>query len=242
MTRSLIVNADDFGRSPGINEGVAKCHERGIVTSASLMVRWSGAKEAASYARAHPRLSVGLHVDLSEWTTQDGEWRPLYERVPEDDGGAVAAEIDAQLAVFRDLVGRDPTHLDGHQHAQRDEPAKSILLELAAEVGVPLRDFSTRVRYSGSFYGQTPRGEPVPKAISVDGLLATLSELPPGITELGCHPAAVEDFESMYLGERLEEVRTLCDPRIAQALAAAKIDLLSFAEVVRMGSNVHPAR
>jgi len=105
------------------------------------------------------------------------------------------------------------------------------MLELAAELGVSLRDFRTRVRYSGSFYDQTPHGEPLPRAISVEGLLATLSELPSGITELGCHPASVEDFESMYLGERLEEVRTLCDPRIAQALATAEIELLSFAEV-----------
>jgi predicted glycoside hydrolase/deacetylase ChbG (UPF0249 family) len=231
VRRYLIVNADDFGRSPGINEGVAESHERGIVTSASLMVRFAAAERAASYALAHPLLSVGLHVDLSEWTTQNGEWHPLYERVPEGNEGAVVAEIDAQLAAFRELLGSDPTHLDAHQHAHREEPAKSILLELATELGVPLRDFSTRVRYSGSFYGQTAQGEPLPKAISVDGLLATLSGLPPGTTELGCHPATVEDFESMYLGERLEEVRTLCDPRIAQALAAAEIELLSFAEV-----------
>jgi predicted glycoside hydrolase/deacetylase ChbG (UPF0249 family) len=227
----LIVTADDFGRSPGINEGVAESHERGIVTSASLMVCFAAAETAASYARAHPHLSVGLHVDLSEWTTRKGEWRPLYERVAEGDERAVAAEIDAQLAAFRELLGRDPTHLDAHQHAHRGEPAKSILLELASKLGVPLRDYNTRIRYSGSFYGQTAQGEPLPEAISVDGLLATLSELPPGTTELGCHPAAVEDFESMYLVERLEEVHTLCDPRIAEALAAAQIKLLSFADV-----------
>jgi chitin disaccharide deacetylase len=227
------VNADDFGRSPGINAGVAESHERGIVTSASLMVRFAAAETAASYARAHPPLSVGLHVDLSEWTIQNGEWRPLYERVAEGDERAVAAEIDAQLAAFRELLGRDPTHLDAHQHAHRQEPAKSILLELATELGVPLRDFNTRIRYSGSFYGQTAQGEPTPEAISVDGLLATLSELSPGTTELGCHPAAVADFESMYLAERLEEVHTLCDPRISEALATAEIELLSFAEVAQ---------
>jgi chitin disaccharide deacetylase len=227
----LIVNADDFGRSPGINQGVAESHERGIVTSASLMVRFAAAERAASYARAHPALSVGLHVDLSEWTTQNGEWRSLYERVPEGDEGAVAAEIDAQLAAFRELLERDPTHLDAHQHAHREDPAKSILLELATELGVSLRDFDTRIRYSGSFYGQTAQGEPLPEAISVDGLLATISELPRGTTELGCHPATVEDFESLYLAERLEEVHTLCDPRIAEALAAAEIELLSFADL-----------
>jgi chitin disaccharide deacetylase len=231
VKRYLIVNADDFGRSTGINRGVAECHERGIVTSTSLMVRWPAAEEASLYARAHPRLSVGLHVDLSEWAVRDGDWALLYERVAEEDPDTVAAEIDAQLAAFRELLGRDPTHLDGHQHVQRAEPAKSVLFPLAAELGVPLRDFSPRVRYLGSFYGQTRQGEPLPGAISVTGLLAILSELPPGITELGCHPAAAEDFESMYLGERLEELQTLCDPRIAAALAAAGIELLSFAEV-----------
>jgi len=239
--RYLIVNADDFGRSPGINQGIAECHEHGIVTSASLMVRWPAAEEAASFASAHPRLSVGLHVDLGERTAENGEWRTLYERVRESDGDAVAAEIGAQLEAFRELLGRDPTHVDGHQHAQRKDPARSILLELAAELGVPLREFSPCVRYSGTFYGQTSHGEPVPAAISVDGLLATLAELSPGVTEVGCHPAAAEDFESMYLSERLEEMRTLCDPRVADALAAEEIGLLSFAEVRQnRPDDVHP--
>ena len=50
--RALIVNADDFGLSPGVNAGVARTHEQGILTSASLMVRQPAADEAAAYARA----------------------------------------------------------------------------------------------------------------------------------------------------------------------------------------------
>ena len=65
--RFLIVNADDFGQSAGVNRGVAMAHEQGIVTSASLMVRWPAATGAAAFGRAHPGLSVGLHVDLGEW-------------------------------------------------------------------------------------------------------------------------------------------------------------------------------
>jgi len=52
--RRLIVNADDFGQSPGINRGIMEAHERGIVTSVSLMVRWPAAVEAAAYARRLP--------------------------------------------------------------------------------------------------------------------------------------------------------------------------------------------
>ena len=75
--RALIVNADDFGQSPGVNRGVIRAHERGIVTSVSLMVRWPASTEAAAYGRAHPALSVGLHVDLGEWVCRKGSWQAL---------------------------------------------------------------------------------------------------------------------------------------------------------------------
>jgi predicted glycoside hydrolase/deacetylase ChbG (UPF0249 family) len=63
MTRRvLIVNADDFGLSPGVNRSVVQAHERGIVTGASLMVRWPAATEATAYARANPGLSLGACI------------------------------------------------------------------------------------------------------------------------------------------------------------------------------------
>ena len=63
--RLLIVNADDFGRSESINGGIVQAHERGIVTSASIMVRWQAARDAAAYAREHGKLGLGLHLDLA---------------------------------------------------------------------------------------------------------------------------------------------------------------------------------
>ncbi|MGB7948954.1 MAG: ChbG/HpnK family deacetylase, partial [Candidatus Binatia bacterium] len=62
----LIVDADDFGQSPGINRGIIEAHDHGIVTTASLMTQWPGADEAAVYAKKHPELSVGLHLDLGD--------------------------------------------------------------------------------------------------------------------------------------------------------------------------------
>ena len=72
--RTLIVNADDFGRSAGINSGIVHACEHGVVTSASLMVCWPTAPEAAAYSREHPNLSLGLHVDLGEWVYRDETW------------------------------------------------------------------------------------------------------------------------------------------------------------------------
>lgn len=64
IRRRLIVNADDFGRSQAINEAVIQAHERGILTTASMMVNEPAFEQAVSLARSHPRLGVGLHLSL----------------------------------------------------------------------------------------------------------------------------------------------------------------------------------
>ena len=61
----LIVNADDLGRTPGINAGIFEAHDRGLVTSATLMVGYPAAVAAAREAAARPGLGVGLHVQLT---------------------------------------------------------------------------------------------------------------------------------------------------------------------------------
>src|SRR6185503_5777037 len=62
--RRLIINADDFGRSPSINAAVVRAHREGILTSASLMVNESAFDEAVELARQNPKLGVGLHLTL----------------------------------------------------------------------------------------------------------------------------------------------------------------------------------
>jgi predicted glycoside hydrolase/deacetylase ChbG (UPF0249 family) len=235
LERYLIVNADDFGQSYGVNQGIIEAHERGIVTSASLMVRWPAAVDAGDYARTHPRLSIGLHFDLGEWVYREDVWTPLYEVASPDDLMAVRDELSRQLTTFRDLVDVDPTHIDSHQHVHRSEPVRALLMEAAGNLGVPLRDCNSIVRYSGRFYGQSGKGDPVPDAISVEALLRILEELPFGITELGCHPGLGYDLDSPYRLERPQEVMTLCDPRIRDKIVAGAIQLCSFREVGSYG-------
>jgi predicted glycoside hydrolase/deacetylase ChbG (UPF0249 family) len=228
VTRELIVNADDFGQSVGINRGVIAAHERGIVTSASLMVRWPAAADAAARARAHPALGVGLHVDLGEWASRHGKWSPVYEVVDTNDVAAVHQEIRRQLDTFRRLTGGEPTHLDSHQHVHHSEPIRSLLCALARELGVPVRHYTPGVRFCGAFYGQTGDGAPLPAAIEVGALLGILTALPEGVTELSCHPGLDDDVDSMYRIERSIEVSTLCDPRVRVPVDAAGIRLRSF--------------
>jgi predicted glycoside hydrolase/deacetylase ChbG (UPF0249 family) len=228
VSRVLIVNADVFGRSRGINRGVALAHDQGIVTSASAMVRWPAAEKAAELARGRPALGVGLHVDLEEWAYDDGEWRVVYQRAAGDEA-AVRDEVEAQLTRFRMLFGREPTHLDSHQHVHREEPLRSALLEEAHRLAIPVRDLTPAVVYRGDFYGQTAKGEPLPDAITVDALLRLLTALAPGMTELGCHPSSEPEAESSYAAERVQELEALCDPRVQAAVQAQGIELRSFA-------------
>src|SRR5262249_24658845 len=213
----LIVNADDFGLSSGVNVGITRAHQEGIVSSASLMVGGAAAGEAATWARRHPSLSVGLHFDIGEWACTDGEWRVLYQIVPPRDVDAVIRELEQQLHEFQRLMGRPPTHLDSHQHVHRWESVQAAVLEAAKKLDIPVRHFST-VRYCGDFYGQTGNGAPMHELISVDALLSIFDNLPHGITELACHPAAAADFDSMYRVERLQELTVLCDPRVKAKL------------------------
>jgi predicted glycoside hydrolase/deacetylase ChbG (UPF0249 family) len=230
--RFLIVNADDLGLSASVNEGIFAAHERGIVTSASLMVRQGAAPAAAEEAAAHPELAIGLHIDLGEWVYESGEWTQAYLHCDTDDSAAVEAECRAQIERFRALLGRDPTHLDSHQHVHESEPARGVVEALAAELGLPLRNRA--VRYQGGFYGQSGKGEAFPEGISPQRLIELIEALPPGWTEIGCHPAAGPVPTSSYDAERQIELATLRDPHVKDLLNVSNVNLCSFAQAPRL--------
>jgi predicted glycoside hydrolase/deacetylase ChbG (UPF0249 family) len=183
---------------------------------------------AAEYGREHPALSVGLHVDLGEWTLRENEWVQAYEVVVTDDREAVAREVRWQFDEFRQLMRRDPSHLDSHQHIHRHHPLLEVVMALGAELRVPVRDFTPAISYRGDFYGQGHKCTPFPEGISVENLIEVFRSLPPGITELSCHPGADAGLASSYRAERLLEVKSLCDPCLRSVLHDSGIELISF--------------
>jgi predicted glycoside hydrolase/deacetylase ChbG (UPF0249 family) len=240
LTTHLIVNADDFGLSDGINAGIVEAHGRGIVTSASLMVRQSGAAAAGAWARAHPALGLGLHIDLWEAAFRDGEWVTLY-RWADEDAAAIEREVQAQLEGFRCLVGRDPDHLDTHQHVHSREPVAGIVAALGRSLGVPVRGDGT-IHYDGGFYAQDDIGTPYPDCVSVERLLMMIDALPAdSTTEFSCHPGRVVSDEPLggtaYRRERVLELATLCDPRVRGRIAQRGVVLATFADAARAAQS-----
>jgi predicted glycoside hydrolase/deacetylase ChbG (UPF0249 family) len=216
----LIVNADDFGLSSGVNEGILQAHTGGIVTSASLMVGGPAAAEAAAMARDHPELSIGLH-----WVG-DG---PGQAGLDTEDPGAVRAEFARQLDAFVSLMGGAPTHVDSHHHLHREEHLVGLFQQLVAPLGVPLRG-DGRVAHVGGFYAQWEWKVTNLDYVSVGFLQRLLrEEVRAGWTEISCHPAVVRgDFDSVYLEERAAELRTLTDPRVAGAIRELGIELVNY--------------
>jgi chitin disaccharide deacetylase len=195
--RFLIVNADDLGLSPAVNEGIFAAHRDGIVTSTSLMVLRGEAPAAGEALAGYSELAVGLHLEAG-------------------------VGLRAQLDRFRELVGHDPTHVDSHKHVHETDEAFGTAAEaLAGELDVPLRNRA--IRYERRFYGRD--------AISPEHLMKLIEALPPGWTEIGCHPAAGPVPTSSYDAERRIELETLRDPGVKNLLNVTSVQLCSFAHV-----------
>ncbi|HYI15719.1 MAG TPA: ChbG/HpnK family deacetylase [Thermomicrobiales bacterium] len=246
VPRRLIVNADDFGRSPGINRGIITAHWHGIVTSTTLMVNLPWSSDAAALAERVPNLDIGLHLNfcygppvLTDVTSLldaagrlDRDLARLRQQATTAD---INREARAQLDRFRELLGRDPSHIDSHQHVHTWPVAVEPVAALAREISVPVRACSTqhrdRLRMLGvgcpdtfiiDFYGEA----------NVDSgtLAAIVTALPPGTTELMCHPGGEDPdiADSSYRRERELELATLCSPDIRTLIEDLQIELTGF--------------
>ncbi len=151
--RRLIVAADDFGMSAGVNAGIVRAHRDGILTDASLMVNGQAFAEAVALARAHPALSVGLHLML----VQGRAAAPPHEipllagadgRFGDHPIGAgmryfftpgvqsqLRREVIAQLDRFR-ATGLPLSHVDGHLTIHMHPVVLDILIDLRDRYGI----------------------------------------------------------------------------------------------------------
>jgi hopanoid biosynthesis associated protein HpnK len=150
----LIVNADDFGLSRGVNRAIVECHQQGIVTSATLMANSAAFDDALRLAKENPRLSVGCHVTLMDGDPllpatkvpsllRDGRefHRSITDFAPRALLGRFkAAEVEAEAtAQFRRIqqTGITLSHFDAHKHAHMFPSVAEPLLRAAQRCGIP---------------------------------------------------------------------------------------------------------
>lgn len=151
--RRLIINADDFGFTPGVTAGILEAHAAGAVTATSMMVRCAGWDDAVRQAKATPDLEVGLHFNLlvgvplaavpSLTDRRTGRFLPLAALVARAlahriDAGEVTAECEAQLMALGN-AGIGCTHIDSHRHTHALPVIRRAVAAIAARRQLPLR-------------------------------------------------------------------------------------------------------
>ncbi len=140
-TRHLVVNADDFGFTRDVNEGIVQCFRNGVLRSTSLMANGAAFEDAVRRAAENPGLDVGCHLVLTGGETVSAPVSPLPETIPQllrnlPSAQWIAREFRAQVNKTLD-AGIRPTHLDTHKHTHLLPPALDAALLIAEEYAIP---------------------------------------------------------------------------------------------------------
>ena len=247
----LIINADDFGYSRGINWGIIDSYNNGTLSSATIMANMPGFSHAVELAKQNPGLGVGVHLTLTQGraltgvckTITDGDGNflklgALSENISTIDLGEVEREYDAQISKVINS-GIVPTHLDGHHHTHVRPGIINVLFKMAEKYRLPIRFPSDckvpagfeNVRFpdvfSGDFYGEDAKED------FFIGILEKHKEMD-GVLEIMCHPGYA-DCEvlagSSYNVQRANEVEILTGDRVREFINENNIKIINYRDL-----------
>jgi predicted glycoside hydrolase/deacetylase ChbG (UPF0249 family) len=223
--RALIVNADDFGLSVGINKGIMRGYQLGVITSTSAMVNFPAWEQGVRLLTGNPGLGVGLHVNISRGrplsnsadipslVNRDGLFHGAPELLLQANPDHILREMYAQYCRFVKLRRQPPTHLDSHHHMHCWPGIDQLFVLFAQERGLPLgylppreyrKELCTPDAYIWQFFD---RGANQPNFIRLMEGVRT------GTTQFLCHPGQVSpDLSnwSAYTWQRERELAILC--------------------------------
>jgi predicted glycoside hydrolase/deacetylase ChbG (UPF0249 family) len=231
--KRLVVNADDFGFTRDVNEGILEAHCRGILTATTLMATGEAFEHAVQLARENPSLDVGCHLVLVGAP-------PLPRTVLELTRALAAGRIkvfDELIAQVRRILdaGLRPTHLDTHKHTHLLPPVLDAVARISEEykipwvrrpfdfpltpagvswtkratsraLGVVRRRFARVLARHGCRSTDHFAGFQITGRYSAADLARLIRSLPEGSTEFMCHPGFCTD-ELRAARTRLKESR-----------------------------------
>lgn len=257
----LVVNADDFGFTEDVNEGIIACHREGILTATTLMATGRSFRHAVRLAKENPSLDVGCHLVLVQGPGQPASVPGLM--------GAIAlglVDVHAELArQVRILLkaGIRPTHLDTHKHTHLAPPVLKAMLRVAEEYGIPwirkpvdfalepnaarakqrltevfrlaTRSFDRRLERAGRRRTDHFAGFQLTGFLRTENLAELIRGLPGGSTELMCHPGYLREGLSGAVTRlkqsREVELRALCSAEVKRAVQESNIQLSGYRDL-----------
>jgi predicted glycoside hydrolase/deacetylase ChbG (UPF0249 family) len=264
--KQLVINADDFGFTPDVNEGIVEAHRHGILTATTMLANGAAFDDALRLARETPSLDIGAHLALvSGCSVLTG--RPFPLGVPQ----LLAALARRQIRPYEELraqvarlvgAGLRPTHLDTHKHTHLAPPVLDAVARIGEEFGIrwvrrPF-DFpptalpapaSKRIvsRALGLLRGRFQRvlsrhgcrstdhfaGFQITGRFRTAELVELMGAIPPGSTELMCHPGRCREplrhARTRLKESRERELEALLSNEAREALERNGVELVNYA-------------
>ncbi len=161
--KKIIINADDFGLTNGINYAIVDAYKHGVLTSATLMANMPAAMHAITLAKENPKLAVGVHLTLTvgkpilsveNSLTVNGKFHSQHYYM---NGGTIVEqelydEWDAQIQYLLN-EGLVLSHIDSHHHAHSFDQCANVAKKLAHKYNLPLRqviDDGSDIKFSST--------------------------------------------------------------------------------------------
>jgi chitin disaccharide deacetylase len=264
--KQLVVNADDFGFTTDVNEGIVEAHRRGILTSTTLMANGAAFDDAVRLARETPSLDIGAHLTLVS-----GDSVATGKPLPATVAQLLAAMVRREIGVYEELraqverimrAGVRVTHLDTHKHTHLALPVLEAVARVGEEFDIPWvrRPFDAPLnvlpvaparrlwrhavgivrpifhmvlathgrRTTDHFAGFAITG-----CFRTADLAALMDVLPPGSTELMCHPGYCREpllaARTRLKESRANELEALLSREVREAVDRNGIELASYA-------------
>lgn len=237
MTK-LIVNADDFGYSKGVNYGIIEAHLNGIVNSATMMMNMYAVEHGIELAKLHPTLGLGVHLVLTAGkplltglhtiVDQNGDFlkNSYWYDNPVINVEEVEKEWDAQIQKFLSY-GLNPSHLDSHHHVHMIPILHPVIAKLSQKYNLPVR-ISPKSQIDGitpftdqlltDFYGSDI---PINYFETIEDRINNRIES----VEVMVHPALIDNYlknGTSYCFERLTELDILTNSKLPEGVELVK--------------------
>lgn len=216
----VLFNADDFGLTKGITDGIIKAHTNGVVGGTTLMMNGNAVQYAVQQAKLNPTLKVGIHLvltwgkpilsDVPTLTDEFGHFRFTSIMGDAPDKEAVKREWTAQIEAFLQ-TGLTLNHIDSHHHVHGWEPLKEVVVELSKKYNVPVRYMPSLKQFPDILLTETLWDGFYSDGVS-ENIFDELAELSAASVEVMTHPAYIDDEIrgiSSYLEKREEELEIL---------------------------------
>lgn len=245
----LIINADDFGMSTGVNYGILECFKNGVVTSTSMMVNTPGFEHAVEIMRNN-KLDVGIHfvltirnsisnpIDIPSLVNEMGGFEYNIKKLAIANKAEIRKELMAQFNKFRE-TGFMPSHIDFHHELNFAENVLEVAIDIAKEFNLPMRAFEPEaikkmnekgVKHSGRFLYQFNG-----KELEIEDFIEEVNKAKnTEIAEIMTHPAYFDIYLQSYSSynlQRIKELEILTSAEIKMFINENNLELIGFSEL-----------